>query len=210
MNDHEYSLLGGINRAQIGRYLGVAAATISAIIVFILLAIVDIAKNLNISANLPPSVLSLVGASTVFAILYWLFDRHIWCWPQIRSLLKVPNLSGEWKCVGKTMSSEGGVIQEWSGSVVIIQSWDKIRVRLKTDDSGSNSISAALLFDEIEGYHLLYSYRNDPLPGPKRLASHVGFSNMLFNKEQKSASGNYFNGSGRFTSGIMTWEKVDV
>lgn len=208
MVQHEYSLVGGVNRAQIGRYIGIAAATISAGIVFLLLSFVDLARSLNIPVSLPPSVLSLAGAGTVFAILYWLFERYVWRWSAIRKLLKVPDLAGHWKCSGKTLDSSGNVTYTWDATVTILQSWDKIRVRLVTAQSGSNSISAALFYDDIEGYHLLYNYRNDPNVGETALASHVGFSSMIFSKEQNLAVGDYFNGHGRFTFGTMNWEKT--
>ena len=39
--EHEYALLGGMNRAKVGRYLSVAAAGISALVMLGLLGVVD-------------------------------------------------------------------------------------------------------------------------------------------------------------------------
>ena len=38
MLEHDYALLGGLNRAKVGRYLSLVAASVSAGIVFVLLA----------------------------------------------------------------------------------------------------------------------------------------------------------------------------
>ena len=62
MRDHEYALLGAMNRALVGRYLGLIAAAVSAGIVYLLLSAVDLAERLGWNVNVTPSILSLVGA----------------------------------------------------------------------------------------------------------------------------------------------------
>jgi hypothetical protein len=37
--DHEYTLLGGVNRAKVGRYLALASASVSGAITFLLLTL---------------------------------------------------------------------------------------------------------------------------------------------------------------------------
>ncbi len=207
MLNHEYALLGGINRAFIGRYIGAAASIISGIIVFLLLSLVDLASTFGVAVNLPPTALSLVGAGVVFSVLYMLFDKFVWRWSLATKWLKVADLSGEWTCNGKTLSESGEVRYEWSADVTICQTWDKIRVRLKTSQSGSNSIAAALLYDEAEGYRLLYNYRNDPRADQPELRSHVGCANVLFDKNLLVGSGEYFNGHGRPTFGRMEFTR---
>jgi predicted pore-forming effector associated with SMODS systems len=207
-SEHEYALLGGINRARVGRYLSLLAATVSASIVFLLLAAVDLAHRLGIPNNLPPAVLSLAGASAVFGALYWLFDRFAWKWPHLSALIRVPDLSGKWRCDGQTINADGSDGYKWHGTITIVQSWDKIRVRLATDQSGSNSITAALIYDEADGYRLLYNYRNDPRIGETQLKSHLGFADLVFSKDRTSADGEYFNGHGRFTFGTMKLKRV--
>src|SRR5258706_6746883 len=132
MRDHEYALLGGINRARVGRYLTLIAASVSAGIVFVLLTAVDIAKRLGLNVNLTPSVLSLVGAAAVFGVLYWIFDRFAWRWRFLNAVIKIPNFAGQWSCDGQTIEKDGTPGYTWQAIVIIFQSWDKIRVRLKT------------------------------------------------------------------------------
>jgi SMODS-associating 2TM, beta-strand rich effector domain len=203
MNEHEYALLGGTNRTKVGRYLSLLAASVSAGIVFILLSAVNIAHRWGLPVNLTPAVLSLVGAGAVFAALYWLFDRYAWRWPYLGKIIKVPNLAGDWNCVGQTINADGTPGYGWNATIKIFQSWDKIRVRLKTSQSGSNSISAALICDDADGYRLLYNYRNNPRIDEIELKSHLGFSELVFSKDLVSAEGEYFNGHGRYTFGTM-------
>jgi hypothetical protein len=203
MLNHEYALLGGRNRAKVGRYLGIVAAAVSAAIVFVLLSLVDLAKSLGLPANLTPSIMSLVGAGAVFGVLYWIFNRYAWRWPLLNLAVKVPDLSGEWKCTGKTYNADGSIQYEWKADVTIYQCWDKIRVKLKTEQSGSDSIAAALVCDEDDGYRLLYNYRNHPRIGEVGLKAHVGFCDIIFAKNLKSGEGEYFNGRGRNTFGTM-------
>lgn len=203
IHDHEYSLLGGVNRALIGRYLTILASAISGIAVFLLLSAEDLAKRYSLPVNLPPTALSLLGAGMVFALLYALFNKTVWKWHWAVKHLKVPDLSGEWCCSGTTLDSEGNITRNWEADIYICQTWDKIRVRLKTHQSGSNSITAALVHDEADGYRLLYNYMNDPNPGEPELRGHVGSANLLFTKSLDGAQGYYFNGHGRPTYGRM-------
>ena len=131
MSNHEYALLGGLNRAKVGRYLGTMAASVSAFIVFIMLSFSDIAKSLGLPTNLTPSLMSLIGAGAVFGVLYWIFNRYAWRWPLLNLAVKVPNLSGDWNCEGSTCNTDGSSSYQWNATVTIYQSWDKIRVKLK-------------------------------------------------------------------------------
>src|SRR5260370_2583999 len=208
MQNHEYALLGGANRSKVGRYLGVIAASVSAGIVFLLLSAVNLAQRWGLPINLTPAVLSLVGAGAVFAALYASFDRFAWRWSCLGKFIKVPNLAGDWKCVGQTVNPDGTAGYQWDAMITVFQSWDKIRVRLKTLQSGSNSISAALICDDAEGFRLLYNYRNDPGIIEVDLKSHLGFSEFLFSADLKSAEGEYFNGHGRYTFGKMHLTRI--
>lgn len=209
MHDHEYALLGGANRSQIGRYLGTISALISSVIVFFLLYFVNLAEDFGLSVNLPPTILSLFGAGAVFGVLYWFFDRYIWRFKKISTLLKLSDLAGTWECKGISLNSNGEQQYSWDGKVVIVQSWDRIRVRLTTENSGSNSVIAALVFDEADGYQLIYNYRNDPKIEQVTLKSHLGFSRITFSSDLSSGVGEYFNGHGRFTFGKMKWIKTN-
>ncbi|KAG1314424.1 hypothetical protein G6F62_013930 [Rhizopus arrhizus] len=137
MRSHEYVLLDGISRAKIGRYLGTAAAAISAGIVYLVLRVIDLAGRYGLPAHLTPSVMALIGAGTVYLILYWLFDRHLWRIPWLAGLLKVPDLQGQWRCEGTSYGgADNASARDWTGTVSIAQSWDRLRIRLTTEQSG--------------------------------------------------------------------------
>lgn len=204
-NDHEYALIGGMNRATIGRFVGVAAASISALLVFVLLSLVDVAESLGWNANIPPSLFSLIGAGAVYALLYLIFSRFIWKWPPLARLMKVPDLSGEWQCEGK--SSHQGDDANWTGSIQVSQSWDKLCIVLTTDKSRSESVAAALISEGIGSYRILYHYKNDPRGFEEGLNAHHGFVDLIVDKHLKEADGIYFTGRGRKTEGTMHWKR---
>lgn len=206
--EHEYVVLGGINRAKVGKYLTHTASIVSGLLVWLLLGLVDVARAMGISVNLPPVVLSLVGAGTVYAVLYFIFRKWIWRIPWVTSWLKVADLSGTWHCHGSPFQRPDTKATPWQGTLTITQDWDRFRVHLKTAQSASNSIVAALTTDAIEGFVLLYSYKNDPKPGEDELSAHRGFARLVFDKDLQSAEGDYFNGDGRHSSGTMTLRRA--
>ncbi len=201
MRDHEYALLGGQNRATIGRWVASLSALISGGLVFLLLSAVDLANQFGLDVNLPPSILSLVGAGMIYAVLYRVFDKHVWKWSYVAKLLKVPNLAGKWDCEGTPLSN--GKASVWRGTMTIVQSWDKIYVHVATENSTSHSVAAALVFDTVEGYRLLYHYRNEPRLALNDMAPHHGFAELLFEAGEQAGSGEYFNGRGRNSFGTM-------
>lgn len=203
MLDHEYSVLGGFNRARIGHTIGAIAAVAAPLIVAIVLACVGLLKSYGVINEVPSWVVWPVSAATVYGILYWLFAKYAWKFWPLNSFLKVPDLSGEWHCHGQEIKPDRTPGYKWEGEVTITQNWDKLRVRLKTEQSGSNSIAAALVHDEIDGFRLLYNYRNDPRADQPELQPHRGFADITFKPDLKTGEGEYFNGQGRFTFGLM-------
>lgn len=207
MKEHEYALIHGINRSKVGRYIAGVAALVAGLTVLLALLAIDVASFLGWNVNVPPTVLSLLITGTIYLGLYAVFDRHAWRWPWLSSLLRVPDLSGCWACEGTMQNREGTAILSWDGDVTIVQTWDKVRVRLKTSNSGSNSINAALIHDSIDGYRLIYNYENDPRPEEPDLRPHLGFAQLTFSNDLRSAEGTYFNGHGRYTFGRLHWTK---
>lgn len=205
--DHEYSLVGGFNRSHVGRWIQQVAALVSAAAVFLLLTLVDLARTLGVDAKLPPVVLAAFGAGAVYWALYFAFDRWLWKVGPMGRLLSVPNLAGRWSCNGWGKDQEPP--RPWSGRVTIVQSWDRIRVRLETGQSASDSVAAALVSDAAAGFRLMYHYRNHPRIGEAELAAHHGFGELTFAADGRSATGEYFNGRGRNTYGTMTLERED-
>ncbi len=173
-------------------------------LVWALLQAVDLAKEFGLSTNLPPVILSLIGAGTVYAVLYLIFRRWIWRMPIVAGWLKVADLSGTWICEGHPFPRPDSLAVDWQGTMTITQDWDKVRIHLDAGLSKSNSDVAGLVSDAIEGFVLLYSYRNEPKPGQTELSAHRGFAKLIFAKDLKTGTGDYFNGDGRHSSGTLT------
>jgi hypothetical protein len=202
-DEHEYAVLGGFNRSRLGRYIFAASAALSSAVVFWLVTVAAILQKYGWSGGLPPIILSLASVGSIYVCLYWAFNRFAWRLPFVSSFLRVPNLEGRWRCEGQTLNSDKTPSYRWTGEITIIQSWDKIRVRLKTAQSTSNSVAAALEWDKIDGYKLLYHFRNEPNVDQPDLNAHHGFAEIIFSKDRQKAQGEYFNGRGRFTFGLM-------
>lgn len=198
--EHEYSVLGGVNRAAIGRYLSIVASAIAAGLGTLIAWLIDLAKQFGLADHIPALVLWPLTAGLIYMALYWFFESKVWKFHSLAKLLKVPDLSGDWHCVGHTISPEE---RHWEGKVTIVQSWDRLRVRLKTDHSGSNSFAAALVYDQADGFRLLYNYKNDPRIGEVELTAHRGSAELTFAPDLMSAEGEYFNGHGRYTYGTV-------
>ncbi|WP_368074022.1 hypothetical protein [Achromobacter denitrificans] len=156
------------------------------------------------TSAIPQVVVVPVTAGIVYVCLYYFFRHKVWKWRWVANFISVPNLSGVWEVEGKTLNPKPNINPTWRGKLVIEQDWDLIRVCLQTETSTSESIAAALQFDPIYGYHLLYTYTNVPkADSPNDMHSHRGAAHLTFDSDLTKAEGDYFNGRGRYSFGIM-------
>ncbi|MDN8601795.1 hypothetical protein Q0A17_20635 [Citrobacter sp. S2-9] len=206
MNSHEYIVICGLNRSKVGRYIAITASFLSFIFIFLALKTVEWLNSYHINSHIPASLFSLLSAGGIYMGLYAWFDKNLWQNSRVAKILCVPNLAGRWRVDGHTRS-EGG--STWEGELKIVQSWDKVRIHLKTKTSHSDSVTASIIHDEGIGYQLLYNYRNQPKTGEEHLTSHVGFAEFRFDDELKSAEGHYFNGPSRTTYGTMKITRIE-
>jgi len=140
----------------------------------------------------------------VFRILFWTFDRHLWKFRFIRKFLLMPDLNGAWVCEGKTEIKEGQKTNyEWTGEVDITQSWSKIIISLKTDNSLSLSTAASIRRIDSSGFRVLYLYENDPKKVQEGLTKHDGAAEITFNFDCNEAEGNYYTDEHRSTVGAL-------
>lgn len=202
---HEYSIVGH-SRAVIGRHLGTLAAAIASACSVVSVAAWNLVESLGFSSPAPKIGLLTISAGAVFYVVHALFNHWVWKFGICRRVFKIPDLNGEWECKGQTLH-EGTPTYEWKGLVTIIQTWEKIKVRLQTDSSKSYSIAAAIINDPGRGFLLMYSYRNEPKIGVPELHSHVGYCEFSFDESLSAAEGEYFNNKGRVTYGRMTLKR---
>ena len=204
MSEHEYSIVGH-SRSRIGMYLAFAAGMLAGALTVGAGLFLTIARDAGYF-DLPEILLWPVTGAAVFGAMFFVFDRFGWRWWGIRSAVGVPDLSGDWDLEGISYDQDLQPKWQWSGKIEITQKYEKIFVWLRTPQSGSQSISAALV-PEGRRYRLIYSYRNQPKPGEPELQTHIGHCELLFEPDLQSAEGSYFNGGGRFTHGTMNLKR---
>lgn len=159
------------------------------------------------SWGIPATGVSAVG---VFGGMWWVFDHWLWKLPILRRVLLVPDLNGEWRCVGHTVSQGSETVDyAWEASITICQSWSKMLIRLKTKSSGSMSLAASVYHEGDGRYRLIYPYGNEPRPSEAELRQHIGLTRLLFDREIMTADGWYFTDGSRRTTGEMHLERAE-
>jgi hypothetical protein len=202
---HEYSILGH-SRASLGRHLGTVAAAAAALSILIAPAMLAVLEGLGLIGSVPPTLLWPLTAGLFYLLVHWLFDRCLWRVSWVARFFGLPDLSGRWACEAQTFDIDNKPSYEWSGTVTIHQTWEKICIYLDTGQSSSSSCVASISPETEKGFKLIYSYRNEPKVG-EELQLHLGFAEMLFDRETSRAEGEYYNVKGRSTRGRMTWTK---
>lgn len=158
---------------------------------------------------IPAPPVTAIPVFGLFICFYQLFNHRLWKCPWIRHLLLVPDLNGEWACMGETTMKNGQKESiSWRGKMTITQCWSKILIHFKTDTASSKSVSASIFHDKGVGYTLQYHYRNDPSAAALELSKHDGYAELFFAADCGSGSGNYFTDQHRQTVGTMTVERV--
>lgn len=205
MTLHEYAIIGH-KRSEIGRYLGLASVLLAP---FVTGALTWLSQSPTLTTSLQGKmVLFTVSTGTIYAVLYWVFNRFGWrC---IDKLLGIPNLDGEWAVVGDSLELDGTVKYPWSATLTIAQRWDRIAISLKTEQSSSHSETASVLLQANSNAKLSYSYQNHPRAGEQVLSKHQGFCELEFDSETRSAEGHYFNSMGRYSFGRMSLKRQQV
>ncbi|MEF8699264.1 MAG: hypothetical protein V5B33_08045 [Candidatus Accumulibacter sp. UW20] len=208
MTPHEYSIIGH-SRAAIGRYLGTIAGFVATACAIAITFVLGLANSWGFADHIPAILMLPLSAGIIYPLVHWFFDHRAWRHPKVLQFLGVPDLNGDWLCEGTTIDN-GEIRFQWTATVTISQTWEKIRVYLNTGFSSSASVSAALLKEPGRGFILMYSYRNAPKIGEKELCSHVGYCELTFNAPADAAEGEYFNNKGRITYGRMKLKRKDL
>ncbi|HOF35110.1 MAG TPA: hypothetical protein PKU84_13925 [Spirochaetota bacterium] len=163
----------------------------------------------KILTQIPNNTISLsIGCATIFTIVYILFDRFLWK-IVLRKIFNYPNFSGTWGLTGLSNKPTTEKKYEWTGKIVITQTWSKIIITLTTDNSTSKSVSITGGVNRIPGvgYTLSYHYSNYPNKTGTELKKHDGFCILDFDEKIHKATGRYFTDADRNTSGTMELTK---
>ena len=186
---HSYEIEG---RARVA----VALAVASILMIWLLHVVLD-AVNFE-----PQWWLSVPSFAGCYSGLHWFFDRYVWKSELLRKLklIQLPDLNGRW--IGEVTSSYSQDGCTHSVSVVILQRWSKILVRLESEHSRSRSISASLRTVDLLNAELSYQYVNEPMSNaPGTMEIHRGTATLEL--IGSSLEGDYYTGRGRGEVGTL-------
>lgn len=206
--DHEYSILNhdrGQVLLKIGSLIAIAAGAYTSYLGVINSFLAPRWPGLGV--HLPATL----DFTIAWGLMYVGFNRYGWKFPGVRHLLDLPKIDGTWLVSGITEGPQEnlpptGNPRPWSGEVVVVQTWTRIFIKLRTANSASVSKSAAVQMQPDGSIKLMYSYGNEPNMGTAsrdNLKAHVGYCELMFDPERKQAHGHYFNNMGRVSYGTM-------
>ena len=150
--------------------------------------------------------LSVPSFAGCYSVLYWLFDRYLWRLGLLRrlGLIRLPNLNGKW--VGAVESSYNQDGRAHSVSVVVMQRWSKVLVRLETENSRSHSVMASLRTVDLPNPELSYQFVNEPKSNaPGTMGMHRGTATLEL--IGSGLEGDYYSGRGRGEVGTIKLRK---
>ena len=150
--------------------------------------------------------LSVPSFAGCFSGLFWLFDHYVWRLGLLRKLklFQLPDLDGKW--VGEVESSYSQDRRTHSVSVVILQRWSKILIRLETENSRSRSVMAGLRTVDLPNPELSYQYVNEPKSNaPGTMEMHRGTATLELIGH--GLEGDYYTGRGRGEVGTVKLRK---
>ncbi len=150
--------------------------------------------------------LSVPSFAGFYSGLSRLFDRYVWRLGLLGKLrlIQLPDLNGKW--AGEVESSYGQDSRAHSVSVVILQRWSKILVRLETEYSRSHSITASLRTTDLPNPELSYQYVSEPTANaPDTMEIHRGTATLEL--IGSGLEGDYYTGRGRGEIGTIRLSK---
>ena len=176
--------------------MAVSLAVASILVIWLLHVVLDVVDFQ------PDWWLSVPSFAGCYSGLHWLFDRHVWRLALLRrlNLVQLPDLNGEW--VGEVESSYSRDGRAHLVSVVILQRWSKMVLRLETEHSRSHSVTASLQTSDLPHTRFSYQYVNEPKSSaPDTMAMHRGTANLEV--IGSALEGDYYTGRGRGEVGTI-------
>lgn len=145
------------------------------------------------------------SALTIFGLIYYLFDRHLWKLRILRklNLIKTPNLNGSWEGT-LTTSYEDEEDSEHEIELDIYQNWTNISISLTTDSSKSHSQGAMISRKNPNDIDLVYIYQNEPeFDSKDTMYIHKGTTELSYDPDKDTLEGGYYTGPGRGNCGTF-------
>lgn len=184
----------------------------SALIVFIGRGLIgwnelSIIKNSGEYFKLAYTLLGYAGEAIAgVALFMWVFDKWLWRWKPLNCIIGgMPVLARRYK--GTITFVWEDQDQTKNTEIEIMQTFLSVTVKLGTDESFSNSVTATIQ-EEHGSKILVYTYLNTPKAEiQNRSAIHFGTA-MLYVDDPKHLMGNYF--TIRQSSGSMDLKAVEI
>ena len=184
------------------RYIGIIVGL--SILVCIILTIIH--DNLRI-LSLKIFIGDISTTISVVSILCVAFISWAWKWKIFRNwLVPFPCISGKWE--GTLVSTFDNEKKEIPITVSISQNFFNVQIRIKTEESTSNSTCASFDIDGNRGLkQLLYSYQNNPKATIRdRSEIHYGTARLEINDDATFLEGEYW--TTRKTTGEISIHKI--
>lgn len=182
---HEYSI--DVDQKDIVFYIAALSVTLAS---FSTALIGYLSENFSFVSFMGP-----LTAISIFGLIYTLFDKKIWRWKLLKriGLVKVPDLEGEWEGIFNSSFHEFN--ESLPAQFKIEQTWTKICIMGKFNDSKSSSYTAAIKVNAGGGVKVLYSYQNEKNTekADEPFSDHKGYGALLLNREENKIEGSYFN-----------------
>lgn len=148
---------------------------------------------------------SVVGFYWMF---YIIFDKYLWKMHILRKtgLVKVPDLHGTWE--GYITSSFNAHAAKYNGTIKICQNWARIIIDLRTQNSKSHSLTAAILTENQNAIVISYEYLNEPMPNAKTtMHTHRGTARLMLTPDGQTFEGAYYTGRDRQNFGVLSFSR---
>ena len=155
--------------------------------------------------------ISIPSVPTIYAFLFFLFDRYLWKWSFFRfiNIVISDDLNGTWNGIMKSSWDEFSA--DITTKLVIKQTATTIKIWGTFNQSHSVSIHEYFGRNEMHNQSALYYfYKNDPnYDAPRTMAMHEGSAILTYNKETNILSGYYYSGRDRHNHGTISVKRVE-
>lgn len=149
-----------------------------------------------------PSVVGFYG------MFYIIFDKYLWKMDILRriGLVKIPDLHGTWE--GYITSSFNANAAKYDGTIKICQNWERININMRTQDSKSHSLTAAILTENQNAIIISYEYLNEPMHNAKTtMHAHRGTARLMLASDNQTFEGEYYTGRDRQNFGFLSFSR---
>ncbi|MCK9150482.1 hypothetical protein [Methanobacterium alcaliphilum] len=145
-----------------------------------------------------------------YELIHFLFNHSLWKFSWM-PFVKIPDMNGIWKGTLYSSFTEDGSKEKTKvdATMEITQTWQDIVIRLKTDSSISETVTAAFFTKNQNAIKLTYQFESKPKPhSGYELHDHKGTGWITLSHDKKTFEGDYYNGRDRGNFGSLKFTKT--